>query len=86
VERAVKPHRQKLEAEARATVCFETPPGKLMQIDFGQRLVEIGGAKLRNGKPGAGRRLVERLKVFDRRAGYRSRLSRVGSSTQAMIG
>ena len=26
---------------------FETPPGKQMQIDFGERLVEIGGAKLR---------------------------------------
>jgi transposase len=36
-----------LEAEARATVRFETPPGKQMQIDFGERLVEIGGAKLR---------------------------------------
>jgi transposase len=26
---------------------FETAPGKQMQIDFGERLVEIGGAKLR---------------------------------------
>jgi transposase len=47
VERAVRPYRQELEAEARATVRFETPPGKQMQIDFGERLVEIGGAKLR---------------------------------------
>jgi transposase len=47
VERAVKPYRQELAAEARATVRFETPPGKQMQIDFGERLVEIGGAKLR---------------------------------------
>jgi transposase len=47
VERAVKPYRQELEAEARATVRFETPPGKQLQIDFGERLVEIGGAKLR---------------------------------------
>lgn len=47
VERAVKPYRQELEAEARATVRFETPPGKQMQIDFGERLIEIGGAKLR---------------------------------------
>jgi transposase len=40
VERAVKPYRQELEleAEARATVRFETPPGKQMQIDFGERL------------------------------------------------
>jgi hypothetical protein len=42
VERAVKPYRQELEAEARAKVRFETPPGKQMQIDFGERLVEIG--------------------------------------------
>jgi transposase len=47
VERAVKRYRQELEAEARATVRFETPPGKQMQIDFGERLVEIGGAKVR---------------------------------------
>lgn len=48
VERAVKPYRQELEAEARATMRFETAPGKQMQIDFGERLVEIGGAKVRS--------------------------------------
>jgi len=47
VERAVQPYRQELAAEARATVRFETPPGKQMQIDFGERLVEIGGSKVR---------------------------------------
>jgi transposase len=47
VERAVQPYRQELAAEARATVRFETPPGKQMQIDFGERLVEIGGGKVR---------------------------------------
>ncbi len=47
VERAVEPYRQELEAEARATVRFETAPGKQMQIDFGERLVEIGGAKVK---------------------------------------
>ena len=47
VERAVAPYRQELEAEARATVRFETPPGKQLQIDFGERLVEIGGAKIK---------------------------------------
>lgn len=47
VERAVAPYRQELEAEARATVRFETPPGKQMQIDFGERLVEIGGSKVK---------------------------------------
>ena len=43
VERTVKPYRRELEAAARATVRFETPPGKQLQIDFGERLVEIGG-------------------------------------------
>jgi hypothetical protein len=47
VERAVAGYRQELAAEARATVRFETPPGKQMQIDFGERLVQIGGAEIR---------------------------------------
>ena len=47
VERAVEPYRRELEAEARATVRFETPPGKQMQIDFGERLVAIGGVKVK---------------------------------------
>ena len=47
VERAVEPYRQELAAEARATVRFETPPGKQLQIDFGERLVEIGGSKIK---------------------------------------
>ncbi len=44
VERAVAPLRQALRAEARATVRFETRPGQQLQIDFGQRRVEIEGA------------------------------------------
>jgi transposase len=47
VERAVAPFRQELDAEARACVRFETRPGKQMQIDFGERLVEIGGVKIK---------------------------------------
>jgi transposase len=47
VERAVQRYRRELAAEARATVRFETPPGKQLQIDFGERLVEIGGSKVR---------------------------------------
>jgi transposase len=43
VERAVQPWRQWLEAEARATVRFETPPGQQLQIDFGTTTVRIGG-------------------------------------------
>ena len=47
VERAVAPLRRELEAEARATVRFETPPGKQMQIDFGERGAVIGGETVR---------------------------------------
>ena len=43
VERAVAPFRRELVAAARATVRFETQPGEQLQIDFGERRVEIGG-------------------------------------------
>lgn len=48
VERAVSSLRQDLRAQARATVRFETPPGRQLQIDFGEmRRVEIGGEPVR---------------------------------------
>jgi transposase len=47
VERAVAPRRQALRAEARATVRFETPPGRQLQIDFGELGVATGGARVR---------------------------------------
>ena len=47
IERAVRPYRLALAAQARATARFETAPGKQLQIDFGERLVEIGGAKIK---------------------------------------
>jgi transposase len=43
VERAVSHLRRELAAEALATVRFETPPGRQLQIDFGERRVEIEG-------------------------------------------
>ncbi|TSE29587.1 Integrase core domain protein [Tepidimonas charontis] len=43
VERACRPYRAELAARARATLRFETPPGKQMKIDFGVATVEIGG-------------------------------------------
>jgi len=42
VERAVAPLRRELMAVARATVRFETQPGKQLQIDFGERRATIG--------------------------------------------
>lgn len=47
VERAVAPLRRELIAAARATVRFETRPGEQLQIDFGERRVEIGGAMVK---------------------------------------
>lgn len=47
VERAVKPFRNKLISESIATIRFETPPGKQMQIDFGTMSVRIAGEQRR---------------------------------------
>ena len=43
VERALKPLRRELAVASKATMRFETPPGKQMQIDFGEKWLEIGG-------------------------------------------
>jgi transposase len=47
VERAVAHLRRELAAEALATVRFETPPGRQLQIDFGERAVRIGEETVR---------------------------------------
>jgi transposase len=47
VERAVRPYRRELAAEARATLRFETPPGRQLQIDFGETRVPIGAERVR---------------------------------------
>jgi transposase len=47
VERAVRPYRRELAAEARATLRFETPPGRQLQIDFGETRVSIGSEAVR---------------------------------------
>jgi transposase len=47
LERAVVGLRQVLQAEARATLRFETPPGHQLQIDFGETRVAIGGENVR---------------------------------------
>ncbi len=45
VERAVSHLRRELAAEALATVRFETPPGRQLQIDFGQRRIGMQGGE-----------------------------------------
>jgi len=47
IERAVAGFRRALRAEARACVRFETPPGRQLQIDFGETRVEIAGETVR---------------------------------------
>jgi transposase len=47
IEREMAPLRRELVAEARATIRFETPPGKQLQIDFGEPRVMIAGANVR---------------------------------------
>ncbi|MCA2959160.1 MAG: IS21 family transposase [Silvanigrellales bacterium] len=45
VQRNVKDFRQELRAEQLATVRFETPPGKQLQVDFGSKTVTVGVEK-----------------------------------------
>jgi hypothetical protein len=47
IEREVAPLRRELEAQARATIRFETPPGRQLQIDFGERRALISGENVR---------------------------------------
>lgn len=43
LDRVVAPLRRTLHAEVRATLRFETPPGRQLQIDFGGMAVAVGG-------------------------------------------
>lgn len=43
VNRALGPLRRELLMADRATIRFETPPGRQLQVDFGEKWLEIGG-------------------------------------------
>lgn len=45
VQRVLAPHRQAKRAAELATVRFETAPGHQLQIDFGEKWIDIGGAR-----------------------------------------
>jgi transposase len=47
VERAVQPYRRELAAEVQASLRFETPPGRQLQIDFGETRVAVGAEPVR---------------------------------------
>src|SRR3712207_3417554 len=74
VERAVAHLRRELQAEARATVRFETPPGRQLQIDFGERQVRIGAESVRAhlfvATLGYSRRLFVRVFRNERQASW----------------
>jgi transposase len=93
VERAVAPFRQELDAEARACVRIETRSGKQMQIDFGERLVEIGGAKTKvflfAATLGRSRRLHVRAFLNERQEswfdGLESAFAKFGGVTEEVL-
>jgi hypothetical protein len=45
VERCIKPVREQVVGLDRASVRFETPPGEQLQVDFGEKWVEIAGER-----------------------------------------
>jgi len=93
IERAVAPYRRELAAQARATMRFETAPGKQLQIDFGERLVEIAGAKVKAflfvGTLGYSRRLYVRAFRNERQeswfAGMESAFAKFGGVTEEVL-
>jgi len=93
IERQVAPLRRALMAEARATVRFETPPGKQLQIDFGERRVVIGEASVKVflfvATLGYSRRLHVRAFRSERQenwfAGLESAFERFGGVTEEVL-
>jgi len=47
VERAVETMRQELRASEAATLRYETDPGKQLQIDFGEKWIEVAGERVK---------------------------------------
>jgi len=79
LQRTLAPHRQaRLAAEA-ATVRFETAPGHQLQIDFGEKVVSIGGVPVRVylfvAVLGYSRRLYVRASLSQRQDDWREGLA-----------
>jgi transposase len=79
VQRAVREQRQRLRAEALATVRYETGPGEQMQADFGERKVWIAGALVKVfflvAVLGFSRRLFVRAMLSERQGEWLSGLA-----------
>jgi transposase len=79
LQRALMPHRQARRAAEVATVRFETAPGHQMQIDFGEKLVTVGGTLVRVylfiAVLGYSRRLYTRASLSQRQDDWREGLA-----------
>lgn len=79
LQRALMPHRQAQRAAAVATVRFETEPGHQMQIDFGEKQVQIGSALVHVylfvAVLGYSRRLFTRASLSQRQDDWREGLA-----------
>jgi len=79
LQRVLTPHRRARLAAELATVRFETAPGHQMQIDFGEKLVTVGGAVVRVhlfvAVLGYSRRLFTRASLSQRQDDWREGLA-----------
>ena len=79
LQRVLMPHRRARRAAEVATVRYETAPGHQLQIDFGEKVVSIGGAPVRVhlfvGVLGYSRRLYVRASLSQRQDDWREGLA-----------
>src|SRR4051794_32723520 len=79
LQRALTPHRRARRAAEVATVRFETEPGHQLQIDFGERMVTVGGTLVRVhlfvAVLGYSRRLFTRASLSQRQDDWREGLA-----------
>lgn len=79
LQRVLTPHRRVRRAAELATVRFETEPGHQMQIDFGERMVMVGGVLVRIhlfvAVLGYSRRLFTRASLSQRQDDWREGLA-----------
>jgi transposase len=79
LQRVLTPHRRARRAAEVATVRFETEPGHQMQIDFGEKLVTVGGLPVRVhlfvAVLGYSRRLFTRASLSQRQDDWREGLA-----------
>jgi transposase len=79
LQRTLSGHRRAREAAALATVRFETAPGHQLQIDFGEKLVTVGGVAVRVylfvAVLGYSRRLFTRASLSQRQDDWREGLA-----------